>query len=786
MPLLWASRSSVIKHLHTPWSHHLFLPPPPPATCRYHHHHYRGCKTIPSMGNPWNDRQDIFSEEAQLLASAKWHGYYSKRLNLCSLEDIVEINMTIRTALLEQANPRVSFSDITGGVDCVRALIQGLTKPKLAAAKRECISRVLQTAWKEVDGMAKDRSGAELYQYVAQDPSHPRLDPRLQAAVKRQCAALDAARHSWAAAFLDIGCALAKAFDRFANARKKGLAAYWAIFRSHDQSSARLDRWTSDAAARLAQLNAERDSALESLKRTNDAYEDALSSANNRAKSGVVAVLAAPPPPADLPSSLRASTEAWYRAKERALARRAELGPKRTAALEVQKAAAAEAEALEAEKTVLTLAKAESLADQKGAIEIAALLDRNRALQASATQAPKAGAKALEGEKLAEDTDRAPARALKDERRAPARAEAKALEDRSTTPLAPSSSSGRPQRANRQRYDAPFNPPFNPEHHKDLPSEPQRRNKATNSVRDVKGSVLPPFESGDTGRSFPPLPARTISGKRKEAPKSESKLSDHTPPSPKKAPKGGGEIGTESNRILKLFKSMRIGPPVSGSEPKRAHHGHKFLDVNPDIPLIAGELPSLPAHVRNPRKRPLRILDKRVGEQDPYGCLKNNHYIYRLVEWARGTLCFSENAAKYAIVLRKAHGRLKFNHGTEGKELLLENEGPPTAGESRLLKCPASLQCANRCLLKLLLWLSGYPKDSPRVCPRHIQSSSPAPTNRTSMDRYTSRKFHRYASTQQSGSHQAPLRAFLLCRTGCPKRRYSRAHGVADISNHRA
>lgn len=724
------------------------------------------------MENPWNDRTDIFSEEVHLLALAKWRGYYNKNLNLCAPGKIDEINTTIRTALLEQAEPRASFDGITEGVDYVRALIQGLTRPGLTREKRECISRVLQTAWKDLDGTAKSSNETELYQYVAQDPDHPCLKPRLQAAIKRQCAALDAVRHGWAAAFLDVGCALAKAFDRFAAARREGLEACSDIIQSLDQGSERHAKWTSDATAQLAQLDAARDSALENLKRTNDSYEDALSSA----KSGAAPVLATPPP-ADLPNSLRASTENWFSIKERAFARRAELGPKRTAALEAQKAAAATARALEAEKRALALAevealqdtgraravaatrapqerergpalaktvalrcqkranalaKAESLADQQSApagAKIDALLDKNRALQAAATQAPEAGAKALRDEKAPakaeaealRDTDRAlrvaPAQALKDKRRALARTEAKALEDESLPvaaqaevpytpglPLAPSPS-GRTRRGNRQRYDAPdtFEPPptifpvaddSNTEHHRDLPSEPQheltkRRSKAINAVRDTRRGVPPSLEPGDTEGPFPLLPAGTIGAKGKEVPKLENKPSDRSsPPYPVKADRESEEeIDTESSRISRLFKGMKIGPPINNSELRKAHHGRKFLDVKPDIPLIAGELPSLPAHVLKPKKRPLRILDKRVGEQDPYGGLKCNHYIYRLVEWAQGTLCFPENAAKYAIVLRKARGRFKFSHDIEGEEHLLENEGPPTAEESKLLKC---------------------------------------------------------------------------------------------------
>ncbi|KAF8243121.1 hypothetical protein K440DRAFT_669882 [Wilcoxina mikolae CBS 423.85] len=139
-------------------------------------------------------------------------------------------------------------------------------------------------------------------------------------------------------------------------------------------------------------------------------------------------------------------------------------------------------------------------------------------------------------------------------------------------------------------------------------------------------------------------------------------------------------IDTLTDNITQLFEDMKIGSRNSLQSETLSKCQLEPLqkqrwDIRSNIPLLQGEVPKLPWHVRHPEKKPLRILDRRLGEDDSYGYLTREHYIYRLVEWSRDSLCSLENAAKYAIILRASQGR--FNEVTDN----IEDEGPATAAE---------------------------------------------------------------------------------------------------------
>ncbi|KAF8544704.1 hypothetical protein BDD12DRAFT_872439 [Trichophaea hybrida] len=139
-------------------------------------------------------------------------------------------------------------------------------------------------------------------------------------------------------------------------------------------------------------------------------------------------------------------------------------------------------------------------------------------------------------------------------------------------------------------------------------------------------------------------------------------------------------IYTLTDNITQLFEDMKIGSRNSLQSETLSQYQLEPLqnqrwDIRSNIPLLQSEIPKLPWHVRHPEKKPLRILDKRLGEDNSYGYLTREHYIYRLVEWTRVSLCSLENAAKYAIILRASQGR--FNEVTD----YIENEGPATAAE---------------------------------------------------------------------------------------------------------
>jgi len=137
-----------------------------------------------------------------------------------------------------------------------------------------------------------------------------------------------------------------------------------------------------------------------------------------------------------------------------------------------------------------------------------------------------------------------------------------------------------------------------------------------------------------------------------------------------------------TNNIIQLFEAMKIGSHNNLQPKTLSHYQSKLFqnrcrNIRSNIPLLRRRIPNLPWHVRYPVKKPLRILDRRLGEEDSFGYLTREHYIYRLVEWARDSLCHPSNAAKYAIILRESQGR--FSEETDN----IEYEGPPIESESK-------------------------------------------------------------------------------------------------------